>query len=94
MQATILRNEAAQRFETTVDGALCALDYRLQDGVLAIDHVGVPDAVGGRGVAGLLTKHALDAARRERWRVIPNCSYAAAYIQRHPEHTDLVSGGV
>jgi hypothetical protein len=35
----------------------------------------------------------LRRARRERWRVTPNCSYAAAYIQRHPEYADLVSGG-
>lgn len=93
MEAKILRNEAAQRFETTVDGALSVLDYRLRDGVLAIDHVGVPDAVGGRGLAGLLTRSALDTARREHWRVIPNCSYAAAYILRYPEYADLVSGG-
>lgn len=93
VEAKILRNEAAQRFERTVDGALSVLDYRLRDGVLAINHVGVPDAVGGRGLAGLLTRSALDTARRERWRVIPNCSYAAAYILRYPEYADLVSGG-
>ena len=90
MEAKILRNEAAQRFETKVDGALCVLEYRLQGGVLAIDHVGVPDAVSGRGLAGLLTGSALDTARRERWRVVPNCAYAAAYIRRHPEYADLV----
>ena len=90
MDAKILRNEAAQRFETTVEGVLCVLEYRLRDGVLAIDHVGVPDVVGGRGIAGLLTRTALDMARREHWRVIPNCAYAAAWIQRHPEYADLV----
>ncbi len=90
MDAEILRNEAAQRFETTVDGVLCVLEYRLRDGVLAIDHVGVPAAVGGRGIAALLTEQALDLARREHWRVIPNCAYAAAWVKRHPAYADLV----
>jgi predicted GNAT family acetyltransferase len=90
METTIVRNEAENRFETTVDGALCVLDYRLRDGVFAIDHVDVPDAVGGRGIAGELTRAALEAARRERWRVIPNCSYAAAWLERNPAYRDLV----
>ncbi|MEO7062771.1 MAG: GNAT family N-acetyltransferase [Dokdonella sp.] len=94
MDTTIQRNEAAQRFETTVEGTLCVLEYRLRDGVLAIDHVGVPDAISGRGIAAALTKAALDMARLERWRVIPNCAYAAAWIQRHPKYADLVDAGV
>lgn len=88
---TIIRNDARNRFETSVDGVLCVLEYRLQDGVLAIDHTGVPDAVGGRGIAAALTKVAFDAARSEGWRVLPNCAYSIAWLARHPEYRDLVS---
>lgn len=91
MEANIQQNESAKRFETTVDGALCVLEYRLDDGVLAIDHVGVPDAVSGRGIAAALTKSALDTARREGWRVIANCAYAAAWVKRHPEYAVLLA---
>ncbi|GAA0706772.1 hypothetical protein GCM10009105_05040 [Dokdonella soli] len=91
MDVKVVRNEQASRFEAVVDGALSVLDYRLRDGVLAIDHVIVPDAVSGRGIAGALTKAALDLARHEHWRVIPNCAYAAAYIERYPDYRDLVS---
>ena len=91
MDVTVARNEAESRFEATVDGALCVLDYRLRDGTLAIDHVRVPDAVGGRGIAAALTVAALETARREHWRVVPNCAYAAAYIERNPVWRDLVS---
>ena len=91
MDAGIVHNETAQRFETTVEGVLCVLEYRLQHGVLAIDHVGVPDAVAGCGIAGVLTRNALDLARREHWRVIPNCSYVAVWIKRHPEYAGLVA---
>jgi len=87
----VTRNDAASRFETTVDGQLCVLDYHLRDGVLAIDHTGVPSAVGGRGIAAALTKAAMDTARREGWRVLPNCAYAVAWLARHPDYRDLVS---
>jgi predicted GNAT family acetyltransferase len=90
MAFDIVRNAAADRFETTVEGALCVLDYSLADGVLTIDHVGVPDAVGGRGIAAALTQAALDTARREGWRVVPNCGYAAAWIDRHPLYRALL----
>ena len=90
MDTGILCNKTASRFETTVDGVLCVLDYRLADGVFTIDHVGVPDAVAGRGIAGRLTAAALDAARSAGWRVVPHCAYAAAYIRRHPQYRDLV----
>ena len=91
MDVAIVRNEADNRFETTVDGALCVLDYTFADGVLAIDHVIVPPEVGGRGIAGSLVRTALDTAREQGWRVIPNCTYAAAWIERHPGYLDLVN---
>lgn len=93
MDTKILRNEAAHRFETTVEDTLCVLDYRLRHSVLEIDHVGVPDVVSGRGIAGELTKAALDMARREGWRVVPHCAYAAAWVKRHPDYSDLVDTG-
>ncbi len=83
-------NTAAQRFEATVDGALCVLEYRIRDKTLSLDHAGVPDVVAGRGIAAALTKHALDRARERGMIVIPNCAYVAAWIKRHPEYADLV----
>jgi predicted GNAT family acetyltransferase len=86
----IVDNPAEQRFETHVDGQLCVLDYRRQGTLLQLDHVGVPDAVGGRGIAAALTETALRAARREGLRVVPHCAYVAAWLRRHPEYADLV----
>jgi uncharacterized protein len=77
------------RFSTDVDGYLCVLDYQLNDAVMTITHTGVPPAVGGKGIAAALTRKALDTARQNQWRVIPRCSYAAVYIERHPEYVDL-----
>ncbi len=87
----IEHNEAQGRFGTRVDGHTCVLDYQLRDNTMIIQHTGVPSAVGGRGIAAALTRHALDTARQRGWRVLPLCSYAVAYIARHPDYKDLVA---
>lgn len=89
MSRAIEHNTAQNRFEWTEDGTLSVLDYVLQDNVMTIIHTGVPEAVGGRGIAGDLTQVALDTARANGWMVRPQCSYAAAYIKRHPQYQDL-----
>jgi len=79
----------ANRFEAIVDDITCDLDYALHDGVMTILHTGVPAAVSGRGIAGDLTRVALDTARENGWRVVTACSYAAEYVRRHPDYADL-----
>jgi predicted GNAT family acetyltransferase len=80
---------AAHRFEATVDGFVCELDYNLRDGVMTITHTGVPSEVGGRGIASELVRTALETARREAWKVVPACSYARVWMERHPDFADL-----
>ncbi|MDX3894272.1 GNAT family N-acetyltransferase [Pusillimonas sp.] len=91
MSRAIEFNENQRRFEWTEDDALSVLDYQLSGNVMTITHTGVPAAVGGRGIAADLTRHALDTARSRGWKVRPLCSYAAVYIKRHPEYQDLVA---
>lgn len=88
---TVQQDEAANRFTANVDGCTCVVDYQFRDNTLAIVHTGVPQEVGGRGIAGELTRQVLDIARARGWRVIPQCSYTAAYIARHPSYQDLVA---
>jgi uncharacterized protein len=83
-------NPGKNRFEVSVEGNLCQLEYELDDNVIHMNHVVVPKEVGGRGIAGELTRHALDHARSEGWRVVPNCPYVKNWIDRHSEYSDLV----
>jgi predicted GNAT family acetyltransferase len=80
-----------RRFETTVDGHDCEIDYRLANGVMTITHTGVPPAVEGRGIAAEMTRFALETARTNGWKVVPACSYAAAFLRRNPEFEDLLA---
>ena len=89
MSRAIEHNTAQSRFEWTEDNTLSVLDYVLNDQIMTITHTGVPEAVGGRGIAADLTRTALDTARANGWSVRPQCSYATTYIKRHPEYQDL-----
>ncbi len=87
---TIERDDQAGRFSMSVDGERCVLDFRREDDLVDMTRVLVPDAVGGRGIAGRLTRHALDWARAEGLKVRPTCPYVSAWIERHADYQDLV----
>ena len=87
-----IEHQPAQgRFQTRVDGARCEVDYTLHDGVMTITHTGVPRHLEGRGIAGALVLAALDHARRQGLKVAPLCSYARAYMRRHPHTLSLLA---
>jgi uncharacterized protein len=79
------------RFQAIVEGARCEADYRHQGGVMTITHTGVPPHLEGRGIAAALVQAALDHAQASGWKVAPLCSYARAYMQRHPETLHLLA---
>lgn len=79
-------NQEKSRFEATVENQLCVLEFSLDDNVISMNHVRVPEPVGGRGIAGTLTRHALDHAANRGWWVVANCPYVKKWIERHPEY--------
>jgi len=82
--------ESLNRFSTRVDGVDAFLDVERTEGTLVITHTGVPASIGGRGVAAELVGAAFEAARRDGLKVSPVCSYAAVWLQKHPEYADLL----
>lgn len=91
MSFDITHERHAHRFATLVEGRECVLDYQLAGQQMTITHTGVPDDVGGRGIASALTREAMDVARAESWKVTPACSYAASWMKRHDEYHDLLA---
>ncbi|MDB6076649.1 MAG: N-acetyltransferase [Akkermansiaceae bacterium] len=83
-------NTSRSRFEWVEDGKLAFADYTLSAGVLVIPHVETDPALRGQGVAGRLMESVLDLARQRGLKVRPICSYAVAYILRHPQYQDLL----
>jgi uncharacterized protein len=83
--STVNHDETSHQFSTEVDGHRAVIDYTLTGSVMNITHTGVPPAIGGRGIAAELMRAALSAAREHHWNVNPICSYAVAYMKRHPD---------
>lgn len=63
---------------------------RAAPGLIILDHTGVPDVFRGQGVGRRLYSAMLETARREGWKVIPLCPFAAAQFRRHPEDADVL----
>jgi predicted GNAT family acetyltransferase len=87
----IEHDAAGSRLVARVGARPSLLLYRLRDGVMTIVHTEVPDEVSGQGIAADLMRAALDLARSHGWRVRPACSYAAAFMDKHPEYADLLA---
>lgn len=88
---TVQHDPARGGFFITVDGHDAKLLYTRHADMLTMTHTGVPGAIGGRGVGGILAHAALSHARAEGLTVRPQCSYIAHYIKKHPEWADLVA---
>jgi len=87
------KNALMKRFELSIEGKVAVLEYVEQDdGMLVFTHTFVPPELRGRNVAAILTKFALDDARRQGKKVVPQCSYVAAYMERNKEYADLDAG--
>lgn len=84
-------NRAEHEFELVVDGHRAIAAYQLEDRVIVFTHTVVPKAIEGRGVASKLIKAALDSARDRGLRVVPQCPFVAAYIERHPEYKGILA---
>ncbi|TVT69612.1 MAG: N-acetyltransferase [Pseudomonas sp.] len=77
-------DQAGHRFEAVIDGHCAYLAYMdLGKQTLDMYRTFVPDALRGRGIAAVLTQHALEYAEREGYQVIPSCSYVERYIERN-----------
>ena len=85
----ITHDQASHRFSTEVDGQTGYVEYERAGDVMVITHTIVPAAIGGRGIAGDLVQAALTHAREAGLKVDPRCSYADAWMRRHPEFDGL-----
>jgi predicted GNAT family acetyltransferase len=86
----VQRNEVRERFEMPTPAGIAWLDYRVVGQTLYLTHAEVPRAARGAGFAGQVTRAALEWARAGGFKVVPQCGYVAAYMQRHEEFADLL----
>ena len=86
----VRHNAEERRFEADVSGEISVAEYEERGTEMIMTHTYVPPTLRGRGIAEKLVRVALEHARDERLRVVPACSYVAAFIRRHPEFQPLL----
>jgi uncharacterized protein len=85
-------NPARGRYEALVDGQVAALlFYRARKGELILVHTEVADEFEGQGIGSRLVAGALEDIRARGLRIVPICPFVKAYLERHPEYTDLTA---
>ena len=90
MSDMVINNAAQHRFELEVSGRLAARYYKREGDVITFEHTEVPAELGGQGIGSRLIKDALDQARRNGWRVVAQCPFVKAYIDKHAEYQELL----
>ena len=84
-------NPERHRFELDLgDGSLAIADYNLLSGKIMFTHTEVPPGHEGHGVGSTLIRAALASARERGLKVIPICTFFAAYMQKHEDVQDLL----
>jgi predicted GNAT family acetyltransferase len=91
VDTNVTKNNAQERYEITADDELAGFaEYRLRPGLIAFIHTEIDERFEGHGLGGTLVASALDDARSQGVHVLPFCPFVNAYINGHPEYTDLV----
>ena len=90
MDNAVSNNPAYHRYELKVDGHIAATYHKIADGVITFTHTEVPPELGGKGIGSRLIKGALDQVRADGLKVIAQCAFVEAYIEKHPEYADLL----
>ena len=82
----VVRNDEKSCFELTIDGRVVGrADYRIDGDRMLFPHTEVDPALNGQGLGSTLARAALDAAKADGKRIVPQCSFIALYVRRHPE---------
>lgn len=87
----VKNNRTQKRFELEItEDTTAFIDYEDIDGkTVALVHTEVPPEAQGKGVGQELVKGSLDLLADQGKRVVPRCSFVAAYIKRHPHYRAL-----
>ena len=89
--APVQDNKERNRYELRLADDIAFINYRRANGIVTLLHAEVPARHSGRGIGSAMVKGALEQVRADGERVLPLCSFVAAYIDRHAEVQDLLA---
>ncbi|WP_395374007.1 GNAT family N-acetyltransferase [Marinicella sp. W31] len=86
----LIHDEEHKQFRMKIEGFIALVDYRFKDDVWVLTHTKVPQELGGRGIGTSLVKKVLDYLDEKKIKVIPQCSFIAAFIEKRPQYQHMV----
>jgi len=89
--SSVQHHRAEQEYTIDVGGQRAVAAYQREGDVVVFTHTVVPPEIEGRGVGGRLVRRALDDVRDQGLKVIPQCPFVRAWIDKHPVYRDLVA---
>ena len=90
IDSEIRDNADRHQYELPIEDDVAVVTYNLSAPNLMITETLVPERLEGRGIASRLAKHVLADAKARELLILPVCPFFAAYLQKHPEHADVV----
>jgi len=84
----VTHNEAQGRYELETEHGLAIAVYQRQGDSRVFVHTEVPPADEGKGIGARIVRAALDDSRKHGFKIVPACSFVAAFVRRHPEYDD------
>ncbi|MTD31438.1 GNAT family N-acetyltransferase [Planomicrobium sp. YIM 101495] len=83
----------SDRFTVNENGEeLGFISFIEEDDVMTIDHTEVSPQLKGQGAGKKLVERAVQHARDEGKKVIPQCAFAKSVIEQNPEFQDVLAG--
>jgi predicted GNAT family acetyltransferase len=86
----LIDNTDKSRFEFQIGENVAVSDYIISGSTISLTHVGIPKALENQGIASALMLASLKNIETRQLKVIPVCSFAVTYFQRHPEWQKLL----
>jgi len=87
----VINNTAHHRYELTIEGHLAATYYAIAGNVITFIHTEVPPELGGKGIGSRLIKGALDQVRADGMKVIAQCPFVKAFIEKNAAYQNLLA---
>jgi predicted GNAT family acetyltransferase len=86
MTTNVTHNEAARRYELTIDGQLVGVaNYHRDGNLIDFTHTEIVSTRRDEGLGSVLVEAALDDAERQSLSVLPHCSFVRQHIAEHPD---------
>ncbi len=89
----IMFQEEKNRFVLKEEGKEVAEITWQMKGVrhMVVDHTFVDSSQRGKGIAEKLILEVIEKAKKEDFKIIPTCSYAVSYFEKHKEYNNLLA---